>query len=103
MKKLSSSERSFLRSQAHHLEPIVFIGKSGITDGTIEMVNKALEARELIKIKFREYKDEKKSLSHQIATSTESNLVGIIGHTVILFRQNPNNKNQNYTFHSSSK
>ena len=103
MKKLSSSERSFLRSQAHHLEPIVLIGKSGITDGTIEMVNKALEARELIKIKFREYKDEKKSLSHQIATSTESNLVGIIGHTVILFRKNPNNKNHNYTFHSSSK
>ena len=98
MKKLSSSERSFLRSQAHHLEPIVFIGKSGITDGTIEMVNKALEARELIKIKFREYKDEKKSLSHQIATSTESNLVGIIGHTVILFRQNPNAMNQNYKF-----
>ena len=93
MKKLSSSERSFLRSQAHHLEPIVLIGKSGITDGTIEMVNKALEARELIKIKFREYKDEKKSLSNQIANSTESNLVGIIGHTVILFRQNPNNKN----------
>ena len=89
MKKLSSSERSFLRSQAHHLEPIVLIGKSGITDGTIKMVNKALDARELIKIKFREYKDEKKSLSHQIANSTESNLVGIIGHTVILFRQNP--------------
>ena len=103
MKKLRSSERSFLRSQAHHLEPIVLIGKSGITDGTIEMVNKALEARELIKIKFREYKDEKKSLSHQIANLTESNLVGIIGHTVILFRQNPNNKNQNYIFHSSSK
>ena len=101
MKKLSSSERRFLRSQAHHLEPIVLIGKSGITDGAIERVNKALEARELIKIKFREYKDEKKSLSHQIANSTESNLVGIIGHTVILFRKNPNNKNQNYTFHSS--
>ena len=98
MKKLSSSERSFLRSQAHHLEPIVLIGKSGITDGTIEMVNKALEARELIKIKFRDYKDEKESLSNQIANSTESNLVGIIGHTVILFRQNPNVMNQNYKF-----
>ena len=103
MKKLSSAERSFLRSQAHHLEPIVLIGKSGLTDGTIEIINKALEARELIKIKFREYKDEKKSLSNQIANSTESNLVGIIGHTVILFRQNPKIKNQNYTFDSSSK
>ena len=41
---------------------------------------------------------EKKSLSHEIANSTESNLVGIIGHTVILFRQNPNAMNQNYKF-----
>ena len=103
MKKLSSSERSFLRSQAHHLEPIAIIGKNGITDGAIDMINKALEARELIKIKFREYKAEKQSLAHQIANLTDSNLVGIIGHMVILFRQNPNIRDQNYTFHSSSK
>ena len=95
MNNLSSSERSFLRSQAHHLEPVVLIGKNGVSIGTIESVNKALEARELIKIKFREYKDEKKSLSHQLAESTESHIVGTIGHTVILFRQNPTPEKQN--------
>ena len=56
MNNLSSTQRSFLRSQAHHLEPVVLIGKNGVSIGTIESVNKALEARELIKIKFREYK-----------------------------------------------
>ena len=96
MNKLSSTQRSYLRSQAHHLEPVVLIGKNGITDGTIESVNKALEARELIKIKFREYKEEKKSLSHHISESTESDVVGTIGHTVILFRQNPDREKQNY-------
>ena len=89
MNKLSSTQRSFLRSKAHHLEPVVLIGKNGLTDGTIEAVNKAVDAQEIIKIKFREYKDEKKSLSHQLAESTESHIVGTIGHTVILFRQNP--------------
>ena len=97
MNQLSSSQRSFLRSQAHHLEPVVLIGKNGVTDGTIQAVNKALDTRDLIKIKFREYKDEKKSLSHQLAESTESHIIGTIGHTVILFRQNPNSKKQNYT------
>jgi len=97
MDKLSSTQRSYLRSQAHHLDPVVLIGKNGITDGTIESVNKALENRELIKIKFREYKDEKKSLSHQLAESTESHIVGTIGHTVIFFRQNPDGERQNYT------
>ena len=97
MNKLKSTQRSFLRSQAHHLEPVVLIGKNGLTDGTIEAVNKALDARELIKIKFREYKDEKKILSHQLAESTESHIVGTIGHTVIFFRQNPDGERQNYT------
>jgi len=97
MNQLSSSQRSFLRSQAHHLEPIVLIGKNGVTDGTIEAVNKALDSHDLIKIKFREYKDEKKSLSYQLAESTESNIVGTIGHTVILFRQNPDRKKKNHT------
>ena len=89
MNNLSSSQRSYLRSQAHHLEPVVLIGKNGITVGTIEMVDKAFEARELIKIKFREFKDNKQSISDEIAASSNCHVVGMIGHTVILFRQNP--------------
>ena len=89
MNNLSSSERKYLRSQAHHLEPVVLIGKNGIKDGTIESINRVLEARELIKIKFREFKDEKLSLSEKIAELTNSQVVGVIGHTVIIFRQNP--------------
>jgi RNA-binding protein len=89
MNNLSSSQRSYLRSQAHHLEPVVLIGKNGINDGTIESIDRVLEARELIKIKFREFKDEKLSLSEKITELTNSQIVGVIGHTVIIFRQNP--------------
>ena len=89
MNNLSSSQRSYLRSQSHHLEPVVLIGKHGITDGTIESIDRVLEARELIKIKFREFKDEKSSLSEKITELTNSQVVGVIGHTVIIFRQNP--------------
>ena len=89
MKNLTSSQRSYLRSQAHHLEPVVLIGKNGITDGTIESIDRVLEAQELIKIKFREFKDEKLSLSEKITELTNSQLVEVIGHTVIIFRQNP--------------
>ena len=92
MNNLSSSQRSYLRSQAHHLEPVVLIGKHGITDGTIESIDRVLEARELIKIKFREFKDKKLSLSEKITGLTNSQLVGVIGHTVIIFRQNPNSE-----------
>ena len=89
MNNLSSSERKYLRSQAHHLESVVLIGKNGIKDGTIESINKVFQTRELIKIKFCEFKDEKLSLSEKIAELTNSQVVGVIGHTVIIFRQNP--------------
>ena len=95
MNKLSSTQRSFLRSKAHHLEPVVLIGKNGVSIGTIESVNKALEARELIKIKFREFKDNKQSISDEIAASANCHVVGMIGHTVILFRQNSDPEKQN--------
>ena len=95
MNNISSSDRSFLRSQAHHLEPVVLIGKNGISDGTVEAVNKALEARELIKIKFREFKDNKQSISDEIATSANCQVVGMIGYTVILYRQNSDPEKQN--------
>tara|TARA_B100001013_G_C24374277_1_gene349459 strand:+ start:122 stop:430 length:309 start_codon:yes stop_codon:yes gene_type:complete len=98
MKNLSSSDRKYLRSQAHHLEPVVLIGKNGIKDGAIESINKVLESRELIKIKFREFKDEKLSLSAKIAELTHSEVVGIIGHTLMLFRQNPDSEKQNINF-----
>ena len=98
MNHLSISQRSYLRSLSHHLEPVVLIGKNGVTDGTLKTINKVLNTRELIKIKFREYKDEKQSLSHQIAESTDSDVVGMIGHTIILFRQNPDSEKQNIHF-----
>ena len=95
MNKLSSKQRSYLRSQAHHLEPVILIGKNGITEGTIEAVNKALEAQELIKIKFRSFKDNKQSISDEIASSANCQVVGVIGHTVILFRQISDPEKQN--------
>ena len=96
MNNLSSSKRSYLRSQAHHLEPVALIGKNGVTDGTIDTIDKALNSRELIKIKFREFKDEKQILSEKVAKLTNSAVVGIIGHTLIIFRQNPDLEKQIY-------
>ena len=49
----------------------------------------ALGDHELIKVRFLEFKDEKKALSQEIAEKTGSELVGLIGNIAIYFRQHP--------------
>ena len=97
MKNITSSQRSYLKSKAHHLEAIIFIGKNGVIDGTIHSIAASLDARELIKVKFRDFKNDKNELSKQIASQTDSIIVGIIGHTLILFKQNTDIEKQKYT------
>ena len=96
MKNLNSSQRSYLKGKAHPLEPIIYIGKNGLSVGTLNAINSALSKRELIKIKFQEFKNDKQKLSTKIADETTSIVVEIIGHTLILFKQNPNSENQKY-------
>lgn len=88
MENINSSQRRYLKSQAHHLKPVLIIGKGGVNDGAIELINKALDKRELIKIKFRDFKENKSVLSKEIASKTNSILVSIIGHTLIIFKEN---------------
>ena len=88
MEKINSSQRSYLKSQAHHLSPVVIIGKRGLNNGAVDLINKALNNRELIKIKFRDFKENKRSLSEEITVKTNSILVSIIGHTLIVFKEN---------------
>jgi RNA-binding protein len=89
MDKLKGSQRKYLRSQAHHLRPLVMIGAKGVTDQLIGSVDLALKDHELIKVKFGEFKEKKKEISAQIAQATKSEFIGLIGNIAILYRQNP--------------
>ena len=93
---LNSRQKKILRAKAHNLKPVVLIGKSGVTDGCINSINESIQSHELIKIKFIEHKDNKKSLSEIICTKTESEIIGSIGHIIMLFRQNPDKEKQKY-------
>jgi RNA-binding protein len=88
MSPLTIKQKRKLKSLAHHLKPVVYIGRNGITDTVIEAADKALSAHELIKVKFIDFKDEKKSIIRNIAENTDSVFIGIIGNIAILFRQN---------------
>ena len=61
MRNLKGFERTYLRGLAHSLKPVVQIGKSGLKNEVVVSIEEAFSARELIKIKFNEFKEEKKS------------------------------------------
>jgi len=89
MEKMKGSARKYLRSLAHHLKPVVIVGKNGVNAQLIGSVDLALKDHELIKVKFGEFKEVKNEVSAEIAESTKSELIGIIGNIVIFYRPHP--------------
>ncbi len=86
MGKMKSSTRKYLRSLAHHLKPVVIVGKNGISAQFIGSVDLALKDHELIKVKFGEFKEAKKEISAEIAQATKSALIEIIGNIAVFYR-----------------
>ena len=55
--ELPGKQKRYLRAQAHHLTPIVQIGKGGLTNEIKTSIRKALDARELIKVAILQNSD----------------------------------------------
>jgi len=89
MKTLKGFQRKHLRGLAHGLRPVIQVGKNGITPELIKAVDEALESHELIKVKFVDFKEERKTLSQEIGEKTSSEAVGLIGNVAIFYREHP--------------
>lgn len=89
---MTSKQRAYLRSLANSVTAILQIGKNGINDNLIKQVDDALEARELIKVSVLETApEEKRILAEELASSTNSILVQIVGNKITLYRARKKN------------
>ena len=87
MENFTSKQRSNLRSIAQNISPITQIGKGGVSEGLIETVDKALSARELVKLSVLDNATEDvHDLANQIAEATSSTVVCVIGRKIVLYR-----------------
>lgn len=85
---LTAAQRRSLRALAHHLEPVVHVGHSGITEGVVAATAEALLAHELIKVRLHEPED-KQAMAEALASGAQAALCGLVGHTAILYRPHP--------------
>lgn len=77
-----------LRSLAHHLNPIIHIGKSDITDALVKETEASLENRELIKCAVQDGSDlETREAADMLAERTNADVVQVIGHRFSLYRE----------------
>jgi len=87
MNLLTPGQRSFLRSLAHPLKPVVATGQAGLTTAVLNEIERSLAHHELIKIKVNfEDRDTRKKQSEIICQKTGCQRVQNIGRIVVLYR-----------------
>ena len=87
--ELTGRQRRHLRALAHHIVPVVIVGKDGVTDGVAEASSRALADHELIKVRVLETAPQQASeTGAQLAQALGAHLAGRAGRIVILYRRN---------------
>jgi RNA-binding protein len=85
---ITTKQRAFLRGLGNALDPVMQIGKDGITDNVLNGVNLLLEARELVKFKMlRNCDEDAKTLANEIARRVGADVVQVIGNIFILYKR----------------
>lgn len=90
---ITSKQRSFLRSMAHSIDPVAYLGKQGLTENVVKQIDICLESRELVKVKLQEGCDlNAKEVANEVAERLDAEFVQAIGHKFTLYRESKDNK-----------
>jgi RNA-binding protein len=94
MDPLSNAQIRALKAQAQRLKATLKIGKEGLSPQFLAALDEVLKHRQLVKVKFDEFKEQKKELTPQLAEKSGSHLVTRVGNVVVLYRPKPDEEKQ---------
>lgn len=93
---LTSKQRAFLRKLSQNMDPIVHIGKEGVTENVIKQADDALAARELIKGTVQQNSSVSARKASQIlCEATDAEGVSALGRKFVIYRRKPENSKIN--------
>jgi RNA-binding protein len=75
-----------LKARAQKLKAVIHVGHDGLTDTLVAALDQALTDHGLVKVRFTDHKPQRKTLSLELATRTQSRQVLQVGHTLTLYR-----------------
>lgn len=87
---MNSADKKKLRAQAHGLKPVIMIGQAGLTAAVLAEIELALDSHELIKVRIRAEREDRKQISEKICSDTRAALIQTIGQIAVIYRLNPN-------------
>ncbi len=86
---LTGKQKRFLRTLGVALEPVVIVGKEGVTPAVVQTAREAAEKRELIKVRvLPNAPEEPKDAIERLTERVDADLVQIIGRSGLVFRRN---------------
>lgn len=86
---LTGKQKSFLRGLGQKLEPVVMVGKEGVTPTVVQSAREAIKKRELIKVRvLQNCMDEPGDAITVLAERADVNVVQVIGRNGLLYKRN---------------
>ena len=89
MLSLNNAQMRDLKARAQRLKATLKIGKEGLSPQFLAALDEVLKHHELVKVKFDEFKEQRKELAPQLAEKSRSHLVTRVGNVVVLYRPKP--------------
>lgn len=84
---LTSKQRAFLRSQAQQIDPLLTIGKEGVSANTLRHVEDMLPVYELIKVSvLKTCEEDTKEIARRLAAASRAEVVQVVGRRFVLYR-----------------
>ena len=86
--KLTPKQRAILKGLANHIDKRYLVGKGNLDENIVAMLDKALEARELVKVGLLPATSQKSDeIAEELEKKLDCGIVQEIGRVIVIYRK----------------